>query len=113
MLFSIIIKLCRYPGCLFTVPPDDVEVCQQVEGDLNKELEAEQSQDAEVNIGQLDREGLVGEFLRRLRCRHFPFLAHCDTGSSGQDEVQDQIPVPKRTGVGIRCVSGRAGGLLC
>ena len=62
VLLTIIVELCGYPGSFFTVPTDYVEVCKQVERNLNKELKAEQCQDAEVNIGQLDCEGLVGEF---------------------------------------------------
>lgn len=61
MLLTIIIELCRYPGGLLTVPAHNVEVREQVEGDLYEELKAKQSQDAEVNIGQLSRKGPVGE----------------------------------------------------
>lgn len=70
VLLTIVIKLCWYPGSFFTVPTHYVEVCQQVQRNLNKEFEAEQSQDAEVNIGQLDCKGLVGEFC----CRVWHFL---------------------------------------
>lgn len=66
VLLTVIIELCWYPGRFFAVPAHNVEVCQKVEGDLYEELKAEESQDAEVNIGQLSRKGLVGELPARL-----------------------------------------------
>lgn len=68
-VLTVIIELCRYPGRLFAVPPDDVEVRKQVEGNLHKELKAKQRQDTEVDVGQPGRERLVGQVPGRLR--HF------------------------------------------
>ena len=63
LTWTIIVELFRNPRSLLSVPTDDVEVRQQVERDLHEELEAEQSQDAEVNIGQLGRKRPVVELL--------------------------------------------------
>lgn len=68
-VLTVVIELCWYPGCLFAVPPDNVEVCKQVQGNLHKELKAKQGQDTEVDVGQLGRKRLVGQISRRLR--HF------------------------------------------
>lgn len=72
-VLTIIIELCWYPGCLFAVPPDNVEVCKQVQGNLHKELKAKQGQDTEVDVGQLGRKRLVGQIPRRLR-HFFPWV---------------------------------------
>lgn len=90
VLLTIIIELCWYPGSLFTIPTDNVEVCEQVERDLNKKLKAEQCQDAEVNIRQLSCEGLVGEFLSVV----WHFLWH--TGELWLWWRQDQMPLQKK-----------------
>lgn len=68
-VLTVIIELCWYPGCLFAVSPDNVEVRKQVQGNLHKELKAKQGQDTEVDVGQLGRKRLVGQISRRLR--HF------------------------------------------
>lgn len=65
-VLAVIVELGRYPGCLFAVAPDDVEVRQQVEGNLHKELKAEQGQDTEVDVGQLGRKGLAAQVPGRL-----------------------------------------------
>lgn len=66
-MLAVIIELCWYPGRLFAVPPDNVEVRKQVEGNLHEELKAKQRQDTEVDVGQLGRKRLVGQVPRRLR----------------------------------------------
>jgi len=110
---TMVVELCWYPGGLFAVSADDVEVRQQVERDLNEELEAEQRQDAEVNTGQPRHEGLVGEFLCWVR--HPP----PDTWQRGlqlwwrpdqkalQEEAQEWSAVPPRGLTGRPIQAGR------
>lgn len=57
MPLTEIVKLRCNAGCLLAVPLDDVEVRQDVEADLDEELEAEQGEDGEINIGELRSEG--------------------------------------------------------
>lgn len=68
-VLTVVIELCWYPGCLFAVPPDNVEVRKQVQGNLHKELKAKEGQDTKVDVGQLGRKRLVGQIPRWLR--HF------------------------------------------
>lgn len=68
-VLTVIIELCWYPGCLFAVPTDNVEVRKQVQGNLHKELKAKQGQNTEVDVGQLGRKRLVVQIPCRLR--HF------------------------------------------
>lgn len=72
-VLTVVIELCWYPGCLFAVPPDNVEVRKQVQGNLHKELKAKEGQDTKVDVGQLGRKRLVGQIPRRLR-HFFPRL---------------------------------------
>lgn len=67
-----IIELCRYPGCFLAVPSDDVKVGEAVEAYLNKELEAEQCQYGEVNIGIMQRSKRILCFL----CHIAPSFEH-------------------------------------
>lgn len=50
------VKLSCYPGRLLAVALHDVEVAEDGEADLHEELEAEEGEDGEVDIGQLLRE---------------------------------------------------------
>lgn len=90
-LLGIVVKLGGYPGRLLAVAADDVEVGEQVEGDLDEELEAKERQDAEVDVGQLGRKRLVvtrGGAAGQLLCGIGHFLGFC--GGEGRTRRERQ-----------------------
>lgn len=46
-----IVELCGDARCLLPVPLDHIEMCEDVQADLDKELEAEQGEDGQIDVG--------------------------------------------------------------
>lgn len=51
MPLAEIVELCGDSCRLLPVPLDHVEVCEDVQADLDEELEAEQCKDGQVDVG--------------------------------------------------------------